>query len=371
MQDPPRAEAISAVARCREAGIAVKMVTGDHAATAASVAAEFGLNRTDEGWLEGVVTGPELAAMPPERLTSLGEEAAIFARVSPEQKLRLVEALQGQDEIVAMTGDGVNDAPALRQADIGIAMGHSGTEVAKEAGDIVLTDDNFASIETAVEEGRRIFDNVTKFIVWTLPTNIGEGLLILTALVLGATLPILPAQILWINMTTAVALGLMLAFEAREPGLMSRPPRTPGTPILSRALGGRILLVSSLLLAGSFSLFAWELDQGASTAEARTVAVNVFVVVEIFYLFNCRSLERSLLHIGLFTNPWALLGVGVTIVLQLGFTYSPLMHSLFQSAAIEPESWLRILTVGLISWLVVGTEKWIRRRRALTSASPP
>lgn len=369
MQDPPRAEAIDAVARCQEAGIEVKMMTGDHAVTASAVAAEFGLEGGAVGRPGNVVTGPELAATPPERLPALGKETAVFARVSPEQKLRLVEALQGQGEIVAMTGDGVNDAPALRQADIGVAMGHVGTEVAKEAGDIVLTDDNFASIEAAVEGGRRIFDNITKFIVWTLPTNIGEGLLILTALVAGATLPILPAQILWINMTTAVALGLMLAFEAREPGLMSRPPRTPGRPLLSRALLGRILLVSALLLAGSFGLFSWELERGASTAEARTVAVNVFVVVETFYLFNCRSLERSLLHIGLFTNPWVLFGVGVTVLLQLGFTYSPMMQSLFDSAAIGPESWLRILAVGMIAWLAVGTEKWVRRRGALRSAS--
>ena len=369
MQDPPRAEAISAVARCREAGIEVKMVTGDHAATAAAIAAEIGLNGGVEERPGDVITGSELAAAPPERLRSLGEETAIFARVSPEQKLRLVEALQRQGEIVAMTGDGVNDAPALRQADIGVAMGHGGTEVAKEAGDIVLTDDNFASIEAAVEEGRRIFDNITKFIVWTLPTNIGEGLLILTALVAGATLPILPVQILWINMTTAVALGLMLAFEAQEPDLMSRPPRDPGRPLLSRALVGRILLVSALLLAGSFSLFEWELGRGASDAEARTVAVNVFVMVEVFYLFNCRSLERSLLHIGLLSNPWALVGVGVTVVLQLGFTYVPLMQSLFHSAAIGPEAWLRILAVGFIAWLVVGTEKWVRRRRAFGSSS--
>jgi magnesium-transporting ATPase (P-type) len=363
MQDPPRGDAVSAVARCQEAGIEVKMVTGDHAATAAAIAAEVGLGGDAEQRAGGVMTGPELAAARPERLRSLAEETAVFARVSPEQKLRLVEVLQGRGEIVAMTGDGVNDAPALQQADIGIAMGRSGTEVAKEAGDIVLTDDNFASIEAAVEEGRRIFDNITKFIVWTLPTNIGEGLLILTALAAGVTLPILPAQILWINMTTAVALGLTLAFEAREPDAMSRPPRDPGTPLLTRALIGRILLVSALLLAGSFWLFEWELGRGASDAEARTVAVNVFVMVEVFYLFNCRSLERSLLHIGLFSNRWALAGVGVTVALQLGFTYAPQMQSLFRSAAIGPEAWLRILGVGLVAWVVVGAEKWVRRRR--------
>ena len=361
MQDPPRPEAISAVARCQEAGIAVKMVTGDHAGTAAAIAAAVGLS-DGAGTMAGeVMTGPELAAASPGFLRSRAEETAVFARVSPEQKLRLVEALQAQGEIVAMTGDGVNDAPALQQADIGVAMGRSGTEVAKEAGDIVLTDDNFASIEAAVEEGRRSFDNITKFIVWTLPTNLGEGLLILTAVVAGVTLPILPVQILWINMTTAVALGLMLAFEAQEPNTMSRPPRDPGRPLLNRALIGRILLVSALLLAGSFWLFEWELSRGASNAEARTVAVNVFVMVEIFYLFNCRSLERSLLHIGLLSNPWALVGVGVTVALQLGFTYAPQMQSLFHSAAIGPEAWLRILAVGLVAWLVVGAEKRFRR----------
>jgi magnesium-transporting ATPase (P-type) len=222
-----------------------------------------------------------------------------------------------------------------------------------------------------VEEGRRIFDNITKFIVWTLPTNLGEGLLILVALAAGVTLPILPVQILWINMTTAVALGLMLAFEAQEPGTMSRPPREPGQPVLTRELVGRIVLVSSLLLAGSFWLFEWELARGAPIAEARTVAVNVFVVVEMFYLLNCRSLERSLFHVGPFSNPWVLVGIGVTIALQLAFTYIPQMQILFDSASIEPEAWLRIVALGLLAWAVVGGEKWLRRRRARSRPISP
>ena len=251
----------------------------------------------------------------------------MFARVSPEQKLRLVEALQARGHVVAMTGDGVNDAPALRQADIGVAMGESGTEVAKDAADMVLTDDDFATIEAAVEEGRGVFDNLTKFIVWTLPTNMGEGLVILAAILLGAALPILPTQILWINMTTAVALGLMLAFEPKEPGIMTRPPRDPDQPLLTRALMVRILLVSTLLVAGSWWLFEWELANGASLAEARTAALNLFVVVEAFYLFSCRSLTRSVWRIGLFTNRWIIVGVTVQAIGQLAITYLPVMNT--------------------------------------------
>ena len=233
MQDPPRPSAASAVAACRQAGIAVKMITGDHAGTATAVAESVGvLGPDDRG---AVLTGSELARLPDADLAERVDSTSVFARVSPEQKLRLVEALQAHHHVVAMTGDGVNDAPALRQADIGVAMGHGGTEVAKEASDMVLTDDDFATIEAAVEEGRGVFDNLTKFIVWTLPTNMAEGLVVLAAILFGATLPILPVQILWINMTTAVALGLMLAFEPKEAGIMTRPPRDPHAPLLSRA----------------------------------------------------------------------------------------------------------------------------------------
>ena len=210
------------------------------------------------------------------------DRVAVFARVAPEQKLRLVEALQAKHDVVAMTGDGVNDAPALRQADIGVAMGITGTEVAKEAADMVLTDDNFSTIEAAMEEGRGVFDNLVKFITWTLPTNIGEGLVILVAVFAGLTLPILPLQILWTNMTTAVVLRLTLAFEPKEPGIMTRRPRDPQSPILTRPLVVRILLVGLLLLAESFGLFEWELSHGESDAAARTAAVNVFVFGELF-----------------------------------------------------------------------------------------
>ena len=367
MLDPPRPEAMAAVARCHAAGIAVKMITGDHAATARAIAERLHLEGPEprDGGPE-VLSGADLAALPEGELAEAVERASVFARVAPEQKLRLVEALQARGHVVAMTGDGVNDAPALKQADIGVAMGAAGTEVAKEASDIVLTDDNFASIAAAVEEGRRVFDNLTKFIVWTLPTNMGEGLLILAAIVAGTTLPILPVQILWINMTTAVALGLMLAFEPKEPGIMGRPPRDPARPLLTGELIGRILLVSGLLMAGSFLLFHWEQAGGASLAEARTAAVNVFVVGELFYLFNCRSLEHSMFRVGVFSNHWVTGGVLTMVGLQILITYAPFMQTLFHTAPLGPQAWFRIIGVGFCVYAVVGAEKWLRQRMRAT-----
>ncbi len=359
MLDPPRTSARSAVAACHAAGIDVKMITGDHVGTARAVAGQvgvIGVNRDGE-----VVSGAQLAQLDDDAYAHTVERADVFARVSPEQKLRLVEALQARGHVVAMTGDGVNDAPALRQADIGVAMGRAGTEVAKEAADMVLTDDDFATIEGAVEEGRGVFDNLTKFIVWTLPTNMGEGLVILVAILFGSVLPILPVQILWINMTTAVALGLMLAFEAKEPGIMTRPPRDPTRPLLTAALITRILLVSGLMVAGTWWLFEWELGNGASVAEARTVAMNLFVVVEAFYLFSCRSLTQSARRIGFLTNRWLLAGVTAQAVGQLAITYLPFMNQLFSTAPIPPEAWLRILGVALLASLVVAVDKKLRR----------
>ena len=357
--DPPRPEAIAAVRACRQAGIAVKMITGDHATTASAIAARVGL--TEDG-APRVVTGAELAECPDDRLGALAVSTEVFARVSAEQKLRLVEALQSRGEIVAMTGDGVNDAPALSQADIGVAMGSGGTEVAREAADVVLTDDNFASIEAAVEEGRHTFDNLKKFIVWTLPTNLGEGLLILTAIVVGATLPILPVQILWINMTTAVLLGLTLAFERVEPGIMTRPPRRPTEPLLTFDVVARILLVSVLLLTASFWLFEHELGRGMPVAEARTAAVNVFVAVELLYLFNCRSLTGHAADLGLFSNRWLLGGVTSMVALQLALTYWPPMNHLFDTAPIDAATWLKVLAAAAVTWMIVEAEKTVRRR---------
>jgi Ca2+-transporting ATPase len=357
MIDPPRQEAILAVQKCHTAGIRVKMITGDHALTASSIAQQVGLHNPSN-----VVTGKALMEISDRELIDITDRTSVFARVTPEQKLRLVEALQAKGHVVAMTGDGVNDAPALKRADIGVAMGITGTDVAKEAADMVLTDDNFASIEAAVEEGRGIFDNLTKFIVWTLPTNLGEGLVILAAIFAGVTLPILPVQILWINMTTAVLLGLMLAFEPKEPGIMTRPPRDPKTPILTGVLGWRLFIVGLLLLVGAFGLFEWELMTGATVAEARTVAVNVFVLVELFYLFNCRSLTQSMFRLGFFSNPLLFGGVTIMLILQVMFTYLPAMNLMFHSAPISFGAWGRILAVSVITSFVVGVEKWLRKR---------
>ena len=335
------------------------MITGDHALTASAIAGQIGLRNADR-----VITGGALAEIPDAELVRIVKDVSVYARVAPEQKLRLVEALQSRGNVVAMTGDGVNDAPALKRANIGVAMGITGTDVAKEAADMVLTDDNFASIEAAVEEGRGTFDNITKFIVWTLPTNIGEGLVILAAVLIGAVLPILPVQILWINMTTAVLLGLMLVFEPKEPGIMDRPPRDPKEPILTRVLVWRLLIVGFWMLVCAFGLFKYEIAfLGASEAEARTVAVNVFVMVELFYLFNCRSLTKSVFEVGFFSNPWVFAGAAAMILLQLLFTYTPFMNTAFNSAPIGAGSWLRILAAGFMVTLIVGIEKGIVRRR--------
>ena len=359
MIDPPRQEAILAVQKCHAAGIRVKMITGDHALTASSIARQVGLRNPSH-----VVTGKVLMEISDRELIDVADQTSVFARVTPEQKLRLVEALQAKGNVVAMTGDGVNDAPALKRADIGVAMGITGTDVAKEAADMVLTDDNFASIEAAVEEGRGIFDNLTKFIVWTLPTNLGEGLVILAAVFAGVELPILPVQILWINMTTAVLLGLMLAFEPKEPDIMARSPRDPKTPILTGILVWRLFIVALLLLAGAFGLYEWELWRGATVPEARTVAVNVFVLVELFYLFNCRSLTQSMFNLGFFSNPLLFGGVTIMLILQVLFTYLPAMNLMFHSAPIGLEAWGRILSVSVIVSFVVGVEKRLRRRSA-------
>jgi cation-transporting ATPase F len=338
----------------------MKMITDDHATTAAAVARRIGV--LEEAGPGCVLTGAELAGLDDAELPEAVERAAVFARVAPEQKLRIVEALQDRGHVVAMTGDGVNDAPALRRADIGVAMGRSGTEVAKEAADMVLLDDDFSTIEAAVEEGRTVFDNLTKFITWTLPTNMGEGLVILAAVVANTTLPILPVQILWINMTTALALGLMLAFEPREADVMDRPPRDPARPLLTGELVQRIVGVSALLLTTAGGLFAFERASGADVATARTVAVNVFVAVEAAYLLTCRSLTHRIAEIGWWSNPWILVGIATQVAAQLAFTYLPPMQVAFGTAAIGPGAWARIAAAAVLAGGVVSLEKRLRRR---------
>lgn len=370
MIDPPRKEAISAVATCQKAGIAVKMITGDHALTARAIAQQIGITNPDPDADEHrVLTGRELAEMSDHQLLKEVENVSVFARVAPEQKLKLVTALQAKKHVVAMTGDGVNDAPALKKADIGVAMGIAGTEVSKEAADMVLTDDNFATIEGAVEEGRNVFDNLVKFITWILPTNLGQGMVIMLAVLLGATLPVLPVQALWLNMTTAVFLGLMLAFEPREPGIMNRMPREPDSPILNAEMIGRIFSVSTLLLIGAFGLFQWALIQGESEEVARTLAVTLFVVVQSVFLFNCRSLTVSLFQTPAFSNPWIWAGIGAMLLAQLAFIYTPLMNLLFQSAPLELYHWGMMLAYGLLVMVLVEIEKGIWRAKKARAAN--
>jgi len=353
MLDPPRQAALRAIQACAGAGVGVKMITGDHAGTALAMARQLGL--ADGG--ARVLTGRELATLDGDALRAAARDVNVFARVEPEQKLRLVQALQANGEVVAMTGDGVNDAPALKAADIGVAMGGVGTEVAKEAAAVVLTDDNFATIEAAIEEGRGVYDNLVKFITWTLPTNFGEGLVILFAVLANVTLPITPLQILWINMTTAVLLGLALAFEPIQRDVMCRPPRVPGTPILDGVLIRRIVLVGVLLLLASFGLFLRWRGIGASLEEARTVAVNVFVAGEIAYLFNCRNLRGPFWRCGWCSNPWFWAGIAAMLLLQALFTWLPGMNRVFASAPIPAQAWLEILAAAVFTALVVGVDK--------------
>jgi magnesium-transporting ATPase (P-type) len=355
--DPPRPEAIAAIAECRSAGIDVKMITGDHAATARAIARELGLPHH-----EAMITGHNLDALDGQALRQTVAKTGVFARTSPEHKFLIVEALQADGRIVAMTGDGVNDAPALKRADVGIAMGRKGTEAAKEASEMVLADDNFASIVAAVREGRTVYDNLKKVIGWTLPTNMGESLAIIAAILFGLLLPVSPVQILWINMVTAVALGLTLAFEPTEPGTMRRPPRRPDDPMISGFLWWRICFVALLFLCGTFGMFYWALERGLDLAEARTIVVNTIVVLEIFYLFSVRYLHAtSLTWTGVVGTPAVLIGVGVITIAQFAFTYAPFMQTIFGTRAVSFADGLFIIGVGVALLLVLELEKLVRR----------
>lgn len=356
--DPPRDEATAAVHTCQIAGIRVKMITGDHAITARAIGTSMGI-----GDGVTVIKGSELETYNEAQLQEAVQRCDIFARVSPEQKLQLVTALQAAGEVVSMTGDGVNDAPALKRADVGVAMGLKGTEVAKESAEMVLADDNFASIAHAVEEGRTVYDNLKKSILFVLPTNGGEALIIIAAIVMGKMLPITPVQILWINMITAVTLALTLAFEPAEANVMQRPPRNPKEPILSGFLIWRIIFVSLIIVTGTFGLFLWERDHGASIELARTVAVNSVVMFEIFYLFSARYLlAPALTFEGLFGNRYVLYAIGLLLLIQLGFTYFGPMQMLFATTDMDLDAWLRVIVVTSSVLVLVEIEKLLLRK---------
>ncbi len=356
--DPPREEAIDAIRVCHKAGVRVKMITGDHGTTALAIARQLQLTNSDD-----LLTGEVIERMSEDELRQRVEDVDVYARVNPEHKLMLVGLLQGQGLVVAMTGDGVNDAPALKRADVGTAMGYNGTEAAKEAAEMVLADDNFASIAHAMEEGRTVYDNLKKAILFILPTNGGEALIILAAIILGfQQLPLTPVQILWVNMVTAVTLALSLAFEPPEQSVMRRPPREANRPILTPHLLWRVLFVSTILMGGTFGLFIWDMAQGATIEHARTVAVNTLVMFEIFYLFNSRYITASIFNReGLTGNRYVLIAIGVLLIFQLGFTYFTPMQSLFGTTAIEFELWLCILLVSSTVLFLVELEKFVVR----------
>ncbi|GAO30807.1 HAD-IC family P-type ATPase [Geofilum rubicundum] len=333
------------------------MITGDHAATARAIGKQIGIGDGEKS-----LVGKDLEQMSDEELRRQVQEYDIYARTSPEHKLRLVKALQDNGSLCAMTGDGVNDAPALKKADIGIAMGIKGTEVSKDASEMVLADDNFATIVKAIEEGRTVYDNIRKALFFIIPTNGAEALVLMSAILLGIVMPITPAQILWINMVTAVTLALALSFEPMESNVMDRPPRDAGESILGRLFVWRITFVSFIIGGLTLGVFSMLRSNGLADEAARTVAVNTLVAGQLFYLFNCRKIKHPAIGKGFFNNPYAFIAVGALIVLQMGFVYLPFMNTFFDTQAMAVEYWLYPLAAGAIVFLLVELEKFILRK---------
>ncbi len=355
--DPPRDEVIEAIKECKEAGVEVKMITGDHAITAKAIGKEIGIGDGDK-----VMTGKELEEMSDADMRKVVKEYDVYARTSPEHKLRLVTALQENNKLVAMTGDGVNDAPALKKANIGIAMGIKGTEVSKDASEMVLADDNFASIVNAIEEGRTVYDNIRKALLFILPTNGAEALVLMSAILLGIIMPITPAQILWVNMVTAVTLALALSFEPMEDKVMERPPRKPDEPILGKLFLWRITFVSFLIGGLTLGIFSLMRANGLEDAAARTIAVNTLVAGQMFYLFNCRSIKSPSLGKDFFNNKYAFIAAGGLILLQALFVYVPFMNTFFNTSPISASYWLYPLAAGVLVFILVEFEKWVISR---------
>ncbi len=359
--DAPRLEAAQAVEECGHARIKVKMITGDHAVTAATIAMQVGIDSKG-----GVLTGSDLDKMSDEELSQVVCNVNVYARTSPQHKLRLVEALQANGEIVAMTGDGVNDAPALRKANIGVAMGQKGAELAKDSADMVLGDDNFATIVHAIEEGRVVYDNLRKVILHILPTNAAEGFVLIIAIVLGIALPITAVQILWVNMITAVTLATALGFEPKEELVMQRPPSNAHSSIISKLLVWRIVIVTCFLVIGVFIIFNLELNYGVGLDAARTGAVNMLVFGEAIYLLNCRKLHSSIFNYHNFIdNPKVFIAIVTTIGLQMLFTYLPVMQKFFGTAAIGWMQWMWIIAISLLVFALVEVEKFVVKKSAI------
>lgn len=355
--DPPRAEVIEAVKRCQQAGIRPVMITGDHASTALAIAKQLGFSQTEKA-----LTGREIEAMSDQALEEIILDIDVFARASPEHKLRLVKAMQARGGVCSMTGDGVNDGPALKRADVGVAMGVQGTEAAKDASEMVLADDNFATIVSAIEEGRKVYDNIRKTITFILPTNGAQGLAIMLAVLSGSVLPVTPLQALWVNMVVAITLGLALAFETGEKDLMARQPRDPKAPLLDLFLLWRVIFVSVLLLIGVFGMFSWILNQGGSEALARAGAVNMLVTGSAAYLINSRFLINSTLSFaGIFGSRPVWIAIMMVMLLQMAFTYLPFMQLIFGSEGLSLTHWFAILIGSLAIYLFIEIEKKVWR----------
>jgi magnesium-transporting ATPase (P-type) len=358
--DPPRPEAIEAIALCRTAGVHVTMITGDHAVTALAISREMGI--ADDR--SRVVIGSELEDMSDEQLRDVVQEIDVYARTSPEHKLRIVSALQSHAEVVAMTGDGVNDAPALTQADVGVAMGIKGTSATKEAADIVLADDNFATIERAVEEGRRIYDNIRKSVLFLLPTNGAQSLVILVAVLFDLTMPLQPGQVLWINMVTSVTLSLALAREPAEVGVMRRPPRDARASIITPVLLRHILIVSLIIGGATLGVFAFEIARHESLPRVQATAVTMLAFGQLAFLFSCRFLDRSSITLDVLRgNRTVWWSAAALVILQAAFLYTPAMQRLFHVASIGPREWLLVLALSVVVFLLAETAKAVGRPR--------
>jgi magnesium-transporting ATPase (P-type) len=357
--DSPREEAKQSIAACYSAGISVKMITGDHAITASAIGKELGIQNSGQ-----VLTGKELESLSDDELAKMVEEVNIYARATPKHKLRLIAALQSKGHIVAMTGDGVNDAPALKKADIGVAMGRAGTEVAKEAAEIVLTDDNFATIVHAIEEGRTIFNNIRKSIAFILATDGAEAGVIIVAILAGMTqLPISPIQILWVNMITAVTLSLALSVEKATPDIMSFKPRLQTAPFFGKAMILQSVFVSVLIMSGTLGIFWWEISNGSSYALAQTMAVNTLVMFQVFYLLSIRNKQRLAFSMQeIEANPYILLSIIIVVIFQALFTYAPFMQKLFSTAPLDIMHWCQIILISCSIFVFIEGKKWIFHR---------
>ncbi len=358
MIDPPRPEAIEAIKRCQGASIRVVMITGDHAVTAGAIAAKLGIAQKGIK----IVTGNMLEAMDDDELYDIVEHQPVYARASPIHKYRIVQQLQKHNEVIAVTGDGVNDAPALKAADIGISMGIMGTDVTKEASDMILADDNFATIVNAVEEGRHMYNNLQKMLTFLIPTSIGQASVITIAILAGLVIPLMPVHVLWVNLVTSVTCTLPLALEGKEKGILQRPPRDPKAPLISNRMLARVIMVSSIMMLGAFISFYSALNSGASEMEARTVAMTSIVMMEVIYIFSSRSFTIPALSKNFFSNRSIFIGAGLTILLQLGVVYIPVVNSLFKTAPISMEGWMPILAAAGALFTFVELEKIVMRK---------